>query len=82
MFINTDIFKIESNRAAPSRGKLLVAEPFLCDQQFARSVVLLTEHARKGSMGLMLNKPLPVCLNELMEDIDCKEQIPVFRGGP
>ena len=44
MNINSDIFKIQSNNVMPSRGKILISEPFLNDVTFGRSVVLLVDH--------------------------------------
>ena len=38
---NQDYFKIESNNAILSRGKILISEPFMRDPIFGRSVVLL-----------------------------------------
>lgn len=51
------------------------------DPYFKRSVVLLTEHNANGSFGLILNKPIPMYLNEAIENA------PVFDsklalGGP
>ena len=39
------------------RGKLLIASPALTDPNFARSVVLMTEHSEDGAMGIVLNRP-------------------------
>ncbi len=39
MDINTDIFKIETNHVLPSRGKVLISEPFLYDEMFGRSII-------------------------------------------
>ena len=53
MYINTDIFKIETNHIVPTQGKILISEPFLCDHMFGRSVILLVDHAQDGTMGLI-----------------------------
>ena len=58
--INADIFKIQSNNVLPSRGKILISEPFLCDATFGRSVVLLVDHTSEGSMGLINEQTTPV----------------------
>ena len=39
------------------RGKLLIASPALVDPNFARTVVLITEHGDDGAMGVVLNRP-------------------------
>ena len=82
MYTNADIFKIETNHVVPSRGKVLISEPFLCDQTFGRSVVLLVDHGEDGTMGLVLNKPIPLFLNEVLQGFSCPENIPIYKGGP
>jgi putative transcriptional regulator len=37
-------------------GRILIAEPFLGDPNFERSVILLCEHNESGSFGLVLNQ--------------------------
>lgn len=63
-----------------AKGRLLVSEPFLPDPNFFRTVVLLTEHNREGSVGLVLNQPTSKYINELFEDIVCNNI--VYLGGP
>ena len=40
----------ESNLPTPQAGDLLISEPFLQDENFSRSVVLLCEHNSEGSL--------------------------------
>jgi putative transcriptional regulator len=61
---------------------MLIAEPFMNEPYFGRSVVLLTQHSDLGSMGLVLNKPLKLFLHEIIEGVKIEENIPVFCGGP
>lgn len=82
MNTNTDIFKIESNNVLPSRGKVLISEPFLRDAMFGRSVILLIDHTNDGSMGLVMNKQAPIMLNEVIKEFKYLDDIPLFRGGP
>ncbi|MCD8309669.1 MAG: YqgE/AlgH family protein [Prevotellaceae bacterium] len=77
-----DIFKIETNHVVPMQGRVLIAEPFLCDNTFSRTVVLLVEHTQDGSMGIIMNKSLPLRLNDVFNDFEGLEQIPIYRGGP
>lgn len=80
----TDIgkyLKIKSNNIAPSRGKLLISEPFLNDYFFKRSVVLLAEHNEEGSFGVIMNKPINTKFNEVIKDFpDFDAQL--YLGGP
>ncbi len=65
----------------PGPGTLLIAEPFLKDPNFMRSVVLICEHQEEGSFGFVLNRIFENTLNELMNDMD-ELNLPVYYGGP
>lgn len=82
MNIDLNIFKIQSNNVLPSRGKILISEPFLRDVTFGRSVILLVDHTEEGSMGLVINKPLPLLLNEIIMEFKYLNEIPLYKGGP
>lgn len=79
MYSNINLFKIETNHVVPAQGKVLISEPFLCDHMFGRSVILLVDHTHDGTMGLVLNKPLPLFLNDVLKDFDCPESIPIYK---
>ncbi len=65
----------------PHKGNLLIAEPsILNDDSFNRSIVLLTEHNTRSSVGFILNKPLKFTLKDIIPDIDCS--FTVYQGGP
>lgn len=80
MYISFDIFKTDQN-IIPAQGKVLVSEPFLGDHYFKRSVVLLTEHGEKGTVGFLLNKPLDIDIKELLSDFP-GEEASICMGGP
>jgi putative transcriptional regulator len=65
----------------PSPGILLIADPFLKDPNFMRTVVLMCEHQSDGSMGFVLNRRFESTLDELMTGFE-GYKIPVFYGGP
>jgi putative transcriptional regulator len=81
MELDLNIFKIEYNKVAPKKGRILVSEPFLQDTYFKRSIVLLTEHSSDGSVGFVLNKPLDVKVNEVMNEFPSFKTT-VSVGGP
>ncbi len=64
-----------------SSGKVLLAEPFMLDPNFKRSAVLLCEHNKEGSVGFIMNKPLNMQIDELIEDFP-EFDSEVFFGGP
>jgi putative transcriptional regulator len=67
---------------------LLIAMPQLNDPNFAQTVALICEHTDKGALGIVLNKPLPMKLSDVLSQMKLEpksEQIgemPVLRGGP
>jgi putative transcriptional regulator len=65
----------------PKAGDLLISEPFLQDENFVRSVVLICEHSEEGSFGLVINKPSILKLGELVEELSFLDK-EVFVGGP
>ncbi|WP_417589991.1 YqgE/AlgH family protein [Owenweeksia hongkongensis] len=65
----------------PQKGSLLVAEPFLGDTNFDRTVVLLTEHNEEGSVGFVINKPLELTLDEVVIGFPSFESR-IYHGGP
>jgi putative transcriptional regulator len=62
-------------------NKFLIAEPFLKDENFTRSVIFLCSHDAEGSMGFTLNRPFDLSLDQLIDNIETKN-IPVMIGGP
>ena len=65
----------------PAAGVLLIADPFLKDPNFLRTVVLLCEHKEAGSFGFVLNKQIEQTLDELISDLE-GHRLPVYYGGP
>src|SRR5215217_278470 len=65
------------------RGQLLVASPSLIDPNFARSVVLITEHSDEGAMGIVLNRPSETAVKEVVPELaEVATGEPLFVGGP
>jgi putative transcriptional regulator len=65
----------------PGPGILLIADPFLKDPNFMRTVVFLCEHQDEGSFGFVLNRNYDYTLDELVNGLD-DLKLPVFYGGP
>ncbi|AUA13439.1 YqgE/AlgH family protein [Streptomyces malaysiensis subsp. malaysiensis] len=65
-------------------GRLLVATPALADPNFDRAVVLLLDHDEEGSLGVVLNRPTPVGVGDILESWAelAGEPGVVFQGGP
>ena len=66
----------------------LIAMPGLEDDTFAKSVIYLCEHSERGALGLVINKPSDINLQNLLQKVDLmlrREDLadtPVFQGGP
>lgn len=65
----------------PGQGILLIADPFLKDPNFLRTVVFLCEHKEEGSFGFVLNRQYENTLDELIPELEA-HKIPVYYGGP
>jgi len=66
---------------APRSGMLLVAAEKIADPRFQQTVILITQHDRQGTSGLILNRPL----GNLPADVE--EALPgnphaLYWGGP
>jgi putative transcriptional regulator len=65
----------------PAGGVLLIADPFLKDPNFMRTVVLLTEHREDGTIGFVVNRLYEITLDELLPEVE-GHKLPVYYGGP
>ena len=66
------------------KGRLLIAAAELSDPNFFRSVVLLLEHSGQGSLGLVLNRPAAIGVEQALPEWQDRVAPPrsLFRGGP
>jgi putative transcriptional regulator len=66
----------------------LIAMPGLADEAFSKSVVYMCEHSDRGALGLVINKPSDINLQNLFDKValplrrDDLTASPVFQGGP
>ncbi|MCD6202413.1 MAG: YqgE/AlgH family protein [Bacteroidales bacterium] len=81
MNVPFDFFSVEKKDTIPGKGKVLISEPFLSDEYFKRSIVLLAEYGKEGALGFVLNKPVNMTVRKLVKDFP-ETDIPVFLGGP
>jgi len=65
-------------------GNFLVSEIALMDPNFRQTVVLMVSHDDNGAFGLVVNRPSPFTLGDVIDGMeDCPARsIPVFIGGP
>src|SRR5260370_7489698 len=71
-------------------NQLLIAMPTMGDPNFSQTVALICDHSAQGALGLILNKPLPMRMGEIFEQLEIEIEIEegplierhVLRGGP
>jgi putative transcriptional regulator len=65
-------------------GRLLVATPQLADPNFTRTVVLIVQHHEEGAVGVVLNRPTQVAVDEVLPRWATLASDPsvLFQGGP
>lgn len=65
---------------------LLLAMPLLNDPWFKQSVCYICEHNEEGAMGLIINKPLGIQLNDILEELKISPSQAlnpnIMQGGP
>lgn len=65
----------------PESGKLLIAEPFLKDGHFSRTVVFICEHSDEGTLGFILNQETDLLLGDILVELSASKE-PIYQGGP
>ena len=63
---------------------LLVAREQVDDPRFAKTVLLVTRHGARGTIGIILNRPLDTSIDKLFPGLprDKGPARPLFFGGP
>jgi putative transcriptional regulator len=70
--------------AQPANGVLLVAKPTIVDPNFSRTVVLVTQAPDAETIGVILNRPVPLAASEVLPPELPSDNYPdsVYYGGP
>jgi putative transcriptional regulator len=69
-------------------NQLLIAMPSMGDPNFSQTVVLICDHSSESALGVIVNKPLPMRMAEIFEQLDIEiaagplPERQVLRGGP
>lgn len=74
----------EFSPSSVEKGVLLVASPSMSDPNFHQTVLLIVEHGRGGTVGLILNRPTNVLVSEALPDFTVLKRTThrLFAGGP
>jgi putative transcriptional regulator len=69
-------------------NQFLIAMPAMDDPNFAQTVTLICEHSERGALGIVINRPLPMTLGDVFEQLGLDAthsrvaSQPVLQGGP
>jgi putative transcriptional regulator len=69
-------------RSTRYTNQFLIAMPALEDPNFHRTVTLICQHDDEGAIGLIVNRPLEVPLQQVFEQMDIEDVDPRFREQP
>lgn len=64
-----------------NKGDFLIAEPFLSDPNFERSVIFICEYNEHGAFGLVVNQETELLLSDVLEET-IYHDFPLYLGGP
>lgn len=79
--LSSSFFTVPSGQTSVETGDMLVAEPFLRDKWFNRSVITIIDNDEDDITGVVMNNELATTLSDLFKDIETPN-IPVYCGGP
>ncbi len=70
-------------KVSPSirKGSVLLADPYLLDPNFRRTVILLADCREEGVVGFVLNNPTKLKLSQAIDDLSDID-VPLYLGGP
>lgn len=69
------------------RNHFLIAMPGMEDPNFAHSITYLCDHSDEGAMGIVVNRALDLCYDEIFDHLDIPDfprgnDTRVLAGGP
>ena len=77
-----------SQTANQLANQFLIAMPSLADPNFSQTVTYMCDHNEDGAMGLVINRPLDLDIDELLSHLEINDTrrgqgyIPIYQGGP
>ena len=69
------------------RDQFLIAMPGLAGSSFSNTITYLCEHNEQGALGIVINQPLQMSIDDLLQHLDIEAtgpsgSWPVMSGGP
>lgn len=70
------------------KNQLLIAMPQMLDPNFEHTLTYIVEHSEEGAMGITINRPMDLEIDDILEDLDIEIRVAlgaehqVVSGGP
>jgi putative transcriptional regulator len=69
------------------KNQFLLAMPSLAGSYFGNTITYLCEHNEQGAMGIMVNRPTNLTMEDLFDQLEIRSrgrtiEVPVLEGGP
>ena len=86
--------KLRDNTSDPTshdqfKNHFLIAMPQLLDPHFSHSITLICDHSTEGAMGIVINRPLEMTLEDIFQTASIDAHVPadilqqpIYLGGP
>jgi putative transcriptional regulator len=68
--------------ASDTPAFLLVASQHMADPRFRKSVLLVTRHGKTGPIGVIVNRPENITLDNMLPEYSAAKKFSLFNGGP
>ena len=62
-------------------GTILISKPFMEDKKFEKTIILIVEHNKNGTIGFVINKKTSIEAHELIPDFT-QTNLKIKSGGP
>lgn len=70
------------------KNQFLISMPSMAESNFSHTVTYICEHDDEGAMGLIINRPTDIPLDEIFSQLDINSDTrahgkqPIYSGGP
>lgn len=69
-------------QAPAAAGFLLVASQQMADPRFRKTVILISRHGKTGHIGVIVNRPQDITLDQIFPEYPAARKFSLFAGGP
>jgi putative transcriptional regulator len=69
-------------RVSDTPAFLLVASQHMADPRFRKTVLLVTRHGKSGPIGVIVNRPENITLDNMLPEYPAAKKFSLFNGGP